>query len=817
MIRNPFPLAAGTLLLAVLAGCSLNSPDKLPPIGEPADGAKITLLQTTDVHHHAAGTGPMSAADIGDTGGYARVAAYVNNVRANAGSTPVVLVDSGDWSMGTLYDLTDSQQPMATFFLDTLRYDCAALGNHEFDYTPKGLASILAASQAKFGFHTPLVASNTVLNGNTDLAPYWGKAVRSTYTKTLPNGLKVGFFGLMGKEAAAAAPASAPVTFSDYTAGNYAAVQAIVTDLRTTQGCNVVIALSHAGTDVATGGTTGEDVSMAQHVTGIDVIASGHTHNAFPAHAVTNGGWTTQVICAGAYSTNVARIDLTWHKTAKNTTLTATGIPLMKDADLVTAGVNPPRDGAQTVFVAQADATLNYGMSSLFSQFFPDYSPTDVSKGVYHPVGVTLQDLRSNDQTPVLSPNGLGNLCADSVRNVPNALIQKSLLGAGWNGDPNSPTLVTAATALAGLGYDTTPFTLGVVPTGVIRDGLKMNVPISFANLYNVLPLGISPDSSQALPVGYPMMSVYLDYADLKKVCALQLISQTNLTPSDYYLNLSGISYDLDGPASYTYFKYATAAAVLSVTQAKAVAGNASAGKAMQDLGLLGTDHGAALLADMATNPFAAAMVALNDAVATLTPDQIAANLPVLGGVATMAGTDAATGSIQLPTALFNLATASVGAVNGFAPTDAACTGATAPLATSGRYRVAADLYMVMMMGAAQGKFGVSITAYAKATGAATVSAADLAGAMAYRINLNGPAASVVELKEWMALLINLITPPAQGGHFTSGTVTGEYLSTDLFTDFLTDGAAVKVRSASYPLGTIGQLMSTLAALKAAP
>jgi len=821
MIRNPFPLAAGTLLLAVLAGCSLSSPEKLPPVAEPADGATLTLLQTTDVHHHAAGTGPMSAADIGDTGGYARVAAYVNNVRSNAGTTPVVLVDSGDWSMGTLYDLTDSQQPMATFFLDTLRYDCAALGNHEFDYTPKGLASILAASQSKFGFHTPLVASNTVLNGNTDLAPYWGTAVRSTYTKTLPNGLKVGFFGLMGKEAAAAAPAAAPVTFTDYSAGNYASVQAIVNDLRTTQGCNVVVALSHAGTDVTTGGYTGEDISLAQHVTGIDVIASGHTHNAFAdgsaAHAVTNGGWTTQVICAGAYTANVARIDLTWHKTAKNTTVTASSNKAMTDAALVGAGIATPRDGAQTVFVAQADATLNYGMSSLFGQFFPDYSPTDVSKGVYHPVGVTLQDLRSNDQTPVLSPNGLGNLCADSVRNVPNALIQKSLLGAGWNGDPASPTLGTAATALAGLGYDTTPFTLGVVPTGVIRDGLRKNVAISFANLYNVLPLGISPDSTQALPVGYPMMSVYLDYADLKKVCALQLISQTNLTPSDYYLNLSGISYDLDATSSYAYFKAATAAAVLSVTQAKAAAGNTAALKAMQDLGLLGTDHGAALLADMATNPFAAAMVALNDPAATLTPDQIAANLPVLGDVALKAGTDAATGSIQLPTALFNLATAAVSAVNGFAPTDAACTGATTPLATSGRYRVAADLYMVMMMGAAQGKFGVSITAYAKSTGATTVSAANLAAAMAYRINLDGPSATVVELKEWMALLINLITPPAQGGHFTNGTVTGEYLSTDLFTDFLTDGAAVKVRSASYPLATIGQLMTTLATLKAAP
>ncbi len=819
MNRKAFPLAAGSILFALLTGCSLSSPEGPKAVGDPADGATLTLLQTTDVHHHAAGTGPMSATDIGATGGYARVAAYVNAVRAASGTTPVVLVDSGDWTMGTLYDLTDSAQPMGTFFLDTLRYDCAALGNHEFDYTPKGLASILSVSQAKFGFRTPLVASNTVLNGNADLAPYWGTAVHATYTKTLPNGLKVGFFGLMGKEAAAAAPAAAPVTFTDYSA-NWTFVQNIVNDLRNTQGCHVVVALSHAGTDVATGGATGEDITLAQHVTGIDVIASGHTHNPSPdasaARAVTNGAWTTQVICAGAYSANVARVDLAWHKTAKNTTLTASSNKAMTDASLAGLGVNPPRDGAQTVFVGQADATLNYGMSALFSQFFPDYSPTDISKGVYHPVGATLQDLRSNDQTAVLSPSGLGNLCADSVRNVPNGIVQKALLAAGWNGDPASPTLATAAGLLAGKGYDPNPYVLGVVPTGVIRDGLDKNAPISFANLYNVLPLGISPDTTQALPVGYPLMSVYLTYADVQKLCALQLLSQTNLTPSDYYLNLSGVAYDLDATGSYAYFKYATAAAVLNVTSAKAAAGSAKAAKALQDLALLATDSGAALTGDMATNPYAAAMVALNDPAATLSPALIAANLPVLGEVATLAAQDSAAGTIKLPTRIFALATAAIGQVKGFGATDLACTGTATALATSIRHRVAGDLYAVLMMDAAQSKFGAAVTAYAKPTGTETVSGANLAAAMAYRINLNGPVATVTELKEWMALLINLITPPASGGHFTSGTVTGEYLSTGSFTDFPTDGAAVTVRNASYPLATIGQLMGTLAALKAA-
>ena len=822
MPRTVTTLAAGSLLTALLVGCSLTSPDQLA--GTPALTADthLTLLQTTDIHDHAAGDGPMSAGVPGPIGSYARIAGYVDSVRTSATpDRPVVLVDSGDFFMGTLYDLTAAQQPLGTFFLDTLRYDCATLGNHEFDYTPAGLASILKMSHSSFGFHTPIVASNMVLNGNLDLAPYMGTTILPTYTKTLPTGLKVGFIGLMGKDAAADAPASAPVSFTDYST-NYGAIQTLVDGLRNAQGCNVVIALSHAGTDASTGGYTGEDINLAKKVTGIDVIASGHTHNAFPdasaAHAVTNGSWTTQVICGGCYSANVARIDLTYHFSAKNTTVDASSNKSMTDAVLTPLPNYLGKDTAASVFVGQADAALNFSLGSLFTQFFPDYNASDLSKGLYHPVGVAAQDMYPNDINPVLSPNGLGNLCADSIRNVPNAIISKALLGAGWNGDYASATLATAAGRLTALGYDVSPYTVGVVPTGVIRDYLAGGSAISFANVYDVLPLGISPDTTQALPVGYPLMSVYLTYQDLQKLCGLQLLSQTNLTPSTDYLNMSGLSYALDATASYTYFKNATAAAVLSVTNAKATSGGTTAAvtqaqKALTDLGSLAKDSGAALMGDMGTNPYAMAMVALNDPAATLTPAQIGANLQTLGTIATMAATDAGMHTATLNTKIFTLATAAIGQVSAFSSLDPSCKGTAAALDSTKRYRVAGDLYAILMMGAVQSQFGVSITAYAAPTGTATVSGANLTAAMANRINLNGPTATVQELKEWMALVLYMITPPAQGGYFTNGTITSEYLSTPNFTEFGTCGAAVKVRNGTYPIASIGQLMATLQAL----
>lgn len=800
-MRNPHSTALRALLISLLMGgtlgCSLSSSDQ-PAQPKLAGDAQITILQTTDLHHHANGSDHVGMdANPGAEGSYARIAAYVNHVRASAGH-PVVLVDSGDWAMGTLYDLTLGKQPMALYFIDAMSYNCVTLGNHEFDYTPAGLAQMLGTAQATFSFHTPVVASNMELHGNADLAPFVGdkKAIQSTRVETLPNGLKLGYIGLMGKDAAASAPASVPVTFTDLPT-HYPDIQALVDGLRDKQGCHVIVALSHTGTDAT--GANGEDVELAKHVKGIDVIASGHTHNPLAsAHTVANGTWNTRIIGAGAYGTNVARIDLTYHAATKTTTVDASSNPAMTNASLtaIHAGLVP--DPAFSFIVGSNDQQLNVGLSSLFTQVFPDYDPADLGKGIYHPVGITAQDMISNEKNPVLCPNGLGNLAADSVRTIPNLLIQKALLETGGN------------TAALPAGYDTTFFQASVVASGVIRGNLRAGVPLSFADVYNVLPLGISPDLTQDLPVGYPLVSAYLDPADFKKVCALQLVAQTNLAPSQYYLNLSGIRSGLKATESYAYFKFASAAAILQITSQKAAAGSTPALQALMALSSLGTDSGAALLAAYAGgNPYAAAMVSLNDA--SPSPAQIGVNLPALGQVATLAATDSATGSTSLSALIVSKAVDAIDTLAAFSPYDGPCKGTASDLTGTTRLRVAADLYAILMMGAAQAQFGVNITAFKAATGTVALSSADFPGLLANRIDATPVGTpGVQELKEWTALLMYM-------GTSLGGSVSADYASTANFTQFGTFGAAVQTRNASYPIASLGQLMGTLGGLQVAP
>ncbi len=476
---------------------------------DPGKTCPVTLLQTTDMHNRVAGVGPflsytpMNTAD-NDTvlGGFARLATEINTIRTakTAAGSQVLLVDSGDYDMGTVYDFLWNHDPAPFRFIQQMGYDVITLGNHEFDYGPAKLAVMInAAKNATGGFTVPIVATNTVFDGATGTADdaletlKAGGAIVTTYVKTIPNDLKIGFIGLMGSSANTDSPNAGPVTFQyDYTNATVkAAIQAVVDDLKNNQGANVIIALSHSGIVPGTP-NSGDDIKLAENITGIDIIASGHDHD-MTSEIIkvsnTATGHVTNIFCAGEYTENLAELNFTATQNIGAINLTLANHPI----DDTIAG-----DTAINTLVTGAGGMNDYinGLSSSWDL------TTDLA---------TMGNFTLTGPSPA-GENRLGELLADALRY------------AGRNG---------------------TDQVIGAFATGVIRDRFYANQHITFADLFAMVPLGITTATDQGTyPVpGYPLLKVYLTGTELYDMCRFDaLIIMFNLYTSNF-AHLSGIQY----------------------------------------------------------------------------------------------------------------------------------------------------------------------------------------------------------------------------------------------------------------------------------
>ena len=73
----------------------------------------------------------------------------------------VLLLDAGDHMQGTAYGSMDKGESIIKL-MNAAGYDLATLGNHEFDYLPKGLASMLNAA-VKSGDRLPQIVDSNYL------------------------------------------------------------------------------------------------------------------------------------------------------------------------------------------------------------------------------------------------------------------------------------------------------------------------------------------------------------------------------------------------------------------------------------------------------------------------------------------------------------------------------------------------------------------------------------------------------------------------------------------------------------------------------
>lgn len=261
------------------------------PASASEQSQQATILFTHDLHSHLL---PAVDENGGEYGGYARLMTLIRQQKKQY--PDAILVDGGDFSMGSLFQTAYPTSAIELRMMGEMGYDATTLGNHEFDYLPKGFASMLnVASQ----YQTPAIVDANYWPGSHEDAELVTEAMTNygvkDYILLERGGIHYAIFGLVGYDSDACAPNSGMILEDPAEAARQTVDQAVA-DCKATYGVEpIVIALSHSGTS---DDGKGEDYELAKAVQGIDLIISGHTHTTLHEPIQVNDTW---IVSAGEY------------------------------------------------------------------------------------------------------------------------------------------------------------------------------------------------------------------------------------------------------------------------------------------------------------------------------------------------------------------------------------------------------------------------------------------------------------------------------------------------------------------------------------
>ncbi|ESO08195.1 hypothetical protein HELRODRAFT_75645 [Helobdella robusta] len=219
------------------------------------DSFTLHLLHTNDVHSRfepfTSRNTKCNPEELDNCfGGVARRAGFINMMKKELGE--IMLLDAGDQFQGTpwfyFYKGHDSSH-----FLNELKYQAMALGNHEFDNGVEGLRMFLG------NVTVPILCSNLDLTTAPDFMKKVNERIEITY--------KNHKFDVVGyiTDTVVELSKTEDLKFSN----ELEKVKEVVTDL-VRKGSKFIIALGHAGYEA--------DKRMAREIPDIDIIVGGHSH-----------------------------------------------------------------------------------------------------------------------------------------------------------------------------------------------------------------------------------------------------------------------------------------------------------------------------------------------------------------------------------------------------------------------------------------------------------------------------------------------------------------------------------------------------------
>ena len=384
-----------------------------------AEGRKtFTILHTNDMHSAFVGMGPASdytpstPGNDKTRGGYARIATVIAARRkAREGQGPVLVLDDGDFSMGTAFAAASREIGGELQLMGRMGYDATTFGNHEFDLGPDGLGKAITVA-SKAGRIPAVLSSNSDFSGSDSTLAELQQLVKAGVIRRHlvieRGGMRFGLFGLLGKEA------------QIYTSGGAAkfldpveSARAVVKTLRETEKVDVVIALSHGGVQKGKDGrfSLGEDVELPVAVLGIDIVIGGHSHTELNEPIIANG--RTPVVQTGKEGRNVGELVISLD--GGRLAVESYRLYPIDDSIAGDRAMSDEIDKLKKGVTAAVFASRGYSVDQ--------------------PLAVTPQDL-SNDFTDIPASTVLANLVTDSFRKATQADI-----GFNVNGMVRAPLL----------------------------------------------------------------------------------------------------------------------------------------------------------------------------------------------------------------------------------------------------------------------------------------------------------------------------------------------------------------------------------------
>lgn len=259
------------------------------------NGNFLRILFTADMHDRILPYKAVRDGKIQMIGGYARLKTMIDRYRTDS----CVVVDGGDYSMGSLFNGIYSSSAPDLTLLGMMGYDAVTIGNHEFDYGVEAFAEMLEnavnppqilCANIRFSNAGDSYALKNALD-NTGCLPYMIREI---------GGFRVGITGLMGSEAAGDIAYPGSVKFIK----EKTALRRTVSEMKN-KGCEFTIVLSHGGMKETS--ENPEDLQLAESVDGVDVIISSHSHTVLKRPVVKND----TVICScGANCVYLGLLDI---------------------------------------------------------------------------------------------------------------------------------------------------------------------------------------------------------------------------------------------------------------------------------------------------------------------------------------------------------------------------------------------------------------------------------------------------------------------------------------------------------------------------